>query len=391
MYNVGKEIVKKLRDAGHTAYFAGGWVRDYLLKHPSDDIDIATSATTDEVAALFEKTIPVGAQYGIMIVVLNGHNFEVATFRQDRGYADGRRPTGIDLATPKEDAKRRDFTINGMFFDPLTETLYDYVDGQVDLEKKLIRAIGNPHERFLEDRLRMIRAIRYAGRFGFAIDPLTIEAIDDHAKTLFPAVAIERVTHEFEKMQRFPNFDEALIFMHRHRLLPTIFPELEKVPETEIRYRLRNLKEYPVSIPVVIPLLDLFPNYSLEQKLELTEFLKLSKKDRDFVKTHHLMLTHHGDLASWAHIYARPFVETCLEIFKDKTHDQRFKSLFDAILRIQNKTPVLSAKYLIEKGIKPGEHMGELLSKAERISINESLRDPDKIYERLLNRTDEKF
>src|SRR5580692_5664748 len=112
------EVVKKLVDAGFTTYFAGGWVRDFLMQHPSDDIDIATSASVEEVQALFPKTIPVGVAFGIVIVVQDGFQFEVATFRKDRGYVDGRRPSGIDPAAPEEDAIRRDFTINGMFYDP---------------------------------------------------------------------------------------------------------------------------------------------------------------------------------------------------------------------------------------------------------------------------------
>src|SRR6185437_5720237 len=167
MYEVATHIVKRLVEAGHLAYFAGGWVRDFLLNHPSDDIDIATSASVEEIQALFPKTIPVGIAFGIVIVVEKGHQFEVATFRKDRGYVDGRRPTGIDPASPEEDAQRRDFTLNGMFYDPLQKKVLDFVSGQEDLKKGIIRAIGNPHERFLEDRLRMMRAVRYGTRFGF--------------------------------------------------------------------------------------------------------------------------------------------------------------------------------------------------------------------------------
>src|SRR5690348_7960761 len=126
--SIATKVVKRLANAGHIAYFAGGWVRDFLMKQPSDDIDIATSASIDQTCSLFPKTIPVGVAFGIVIVVEEGHQFEVATFRKDRGYIDGRRPTGIDPATPKEDAQRRDFTINGMFFDPLEEKIYDFVE-----------------------------------------------------------------------------------------------------------------------------------------------------------------------------------------------------------------------------------------------------------------------
>lgn len=134
--HIAKSIVQKLVDSGHIAYFAGGWVRDHLLKRESDDIDIATSASVDEVRAVFPKTIPVGVAFGIVIVVEENHHFEVATFRKDRGYVDGRRPMGIDPASPEEDAQRRDFTINGMFYDPLTDKILDYVEGQKDLKKR---------------------------------------------------------------------------------------------------------------------------------------------------------------------------------------------------------------------------------------------------------------
>lgn len=177
MLQFATSVVQRLVDAGFTAYFAGGWVRDFLMQRPSDDIDIATSATVDEVQALFPKTVPVGVAFGILLVIEGGHPFEVATFRKDRGYTDGRRPTGIDPATPEEDAKRRDFTINGMFYDPLKKQLFDYVGGQQDIKNKLIRAIGNPHDRFLEDRLRMMRAVRYATRFDFPIEPNNVHQL----------------------------------------------------------------------------------------------------------------------------------------------------------------------------------------------------------------------
>src|SRR5690349_1426398 len=122
---IASSIVKRLQEAGYVAYFAGGWVRDFILQTPSDDIDIATSATVEDVQRLFPKTIPVGVAFGIVIVVQDGHQFEIASFRKDRGYVDGRRPTGIDLATPEEDAQRRDFTINGMFYDPIQDKIFD--------------------------------------------------------------------------------------------------------------------------------------------------------------------------------------------------------------------------------------------------------------------------
>ena len=149
-----RKVIDKLVLEGHTAYYAGGYVRDRIMGHPSDDIDIATTAPVEIVQTLFKKTIPVGVQFGIVIVVMDGHQFEVATFRKEEEYKDGRRPTKIEPATPEEDAVRRDFTINGMFYDPTTGEVIDYIDGKKDIKHRIIRAIGNPKERFMEDRLR---------------------------------------------------------------------------------------------------------------------------------------------------------------------------------------------------------------------------------------------
>lgn len=217
-------IIDTLHQAGFVAYYAGGWVRDYLLKHPSDDIDIATNAPPETIQALFPHTVPIGIAFGIILVIIDHHSYEVATFRQDQGYTDGRRPSQIAFTTAEEDAKRRDFTINGMFYDPLNGKILDYVGGKDDLQKKLIRAIGNPHERIKEDRLRMIRAIRLSCRFRFTIDKATQEAIHAHAKEIFPAVAIERIVQELTKAHQFKVLPEMLLHLHEFGLLAPLFP-----------------------------------------------------------------------------------------------------------------------------------------------------------------------
>ncbi len=163
-------------------------MRDLLLHKSSHEIDIATSAPPHIIQHLFPRTVAVGIQFGVIVVVLEGINFEVTTFRKDHPYQDGRHPEGVDYSTPEKDAERRDFTINGMFYDPLTEIIYDFVGGKEDLKRKVIRAIGNPHARFAEDRLRMIRAVRFAARLGFEIESETAKAIEEHAHHLFPAV-----------------------------------------------------------------------------------------------------------------------------------------------------------------------------------------------------------
>ncbi|MBF5060240.1 CCA tRNA nucleotidyltransferase [Candidatus Neptunochlamydia vexilliferae] len=394
-YDVGVSIVKKLYEEGFTAYFAGGWVRDFLMDHPSDDIDIATSASVEEVQALFPKTIPVGVSFGIVIVVEGGHQFEVANFRKDEGYKDGRRPIGISEASPEEDAKRRDFTINGMFYDPLQEKLYDYVAGQEDLKEGIVRAIGNPHERFLEDRLRMIRAVRYASRFHFLIENETLKAILDHANALFPAVAIERVWNEFTKMSAFSNFDTALATLHQLNLLPMIFPTLKDTSTEEIEKRVENLPHFPEEAPVIAKILELFPSATLQEREALCSYLKLSRKELDFVRYYtRFQETKKGELYDWAHLYAHPHYGVCLKIVAVhlpleerqaflQEHHMRFQSLEKAIHKIQNKEPFLTSEDLRKAGVQDGPQMGSLLKEGERIAINEGLDTPQDILKKL--------
>lgn len=276
-------IVEKLQNAGFVAYYAGGWVRDFLLQHPSDDIDIATNAPPETVQALFPHTVPIGIAFGIILVIQGGHQYEVATFRQDLDYQDGRRPSRIAFSTAEEDAQRRDFTINGMFYDPINEKIYDFVNGRKDLEARIIRAIGNPHERIKEDRLRMIRGIRLACRFGFTIEKKTQDAIHAHAKELFPAVAIERIVQEFEKSHLFRNLPKMLLMLHEFGLLYPIFPDMEEIAPPELAMRLEPLSRYPQAAPLIAFLLPLFPSYTLEQQLDLAKKLKLSNLEQQFV------------------------------------------------------------------------------------------------------------
>ena len=398
-------VIKKLVDAGHIAYIAGGWVRDFLMQHPSDDIDIATNASVEEIQKLFPKTIPVGVAFGIVIVVEGGHQFEVATFRKDRGYVDGRRPTGIDPAAPEEDATRRDFTINGMFYDPLKKNLIDFVKGQEDLKKGIIRAIGNPHERFAEDKLRMMRAVRYSTRFNFPIESETLTAIYAHAESLCPAVAMERIWQEFKKMSLFAHFDAGLATLHQLHLLPTIFPALKNTPIEEIEKRLAPCAHFPQDAPALAELLQLFPLLSLEEVLQLCDYLKLSKKERDFA----LFLQHAKNLLQmpadwqkglelfeWAQFYAHPSIEMALHIvaahLPDKErapfleeHQRRKKQLHAAIQRIQLKKPIVNAEHLMQAGIAPGKKMGKLLEEAERIAVNQNLDNREMIIKALQN------
>ncbi len=392
LYNTAKKIVQKFVEHGHVAYFAGGWVRDYLMKHPSNDIDIVTSATVEETQALFQKTIPVGINFGIVVVVEEGHHFEVAIFRKESGFSDGRRPEKVEACNPKEDALRRDFTINGMFYDPLREEIYDYVGGEKDLRLEVVRAIGDPHMRFLEDRLRMVRAVRYASRFRFAIDPKTIEAIIFHSEELFPSVAIERVAQELEKMAKVAHFDEALVMLHRLNLLQVIFPELIDVGLDEIEERVKYISLFAPSTPLIAKLFELFPEASLAEKIALCDYLKLSNKDRKFAEElNRWSRVDEMDLYDLAHLYALPHSEICLKILSlhkqsdafTHQHKNQMAKLKTAIIRIQENKSVVTANDLIQIGVPPGRELGKLLVDAERIAINLDLHDPHEVIKKI--------
>jgi len=196
---LARAVAARLRDAGYTAYFAGGCVRDRLLGNEPGDYDVATNATAETVQALFPHTVPVGAQFGVVLVLVDGEPFEVATFRTDAAYLDGRHPSSVTFSSNEDDAKRRDFTINGMFLDPETDAVFDYVGGRADLEAGIVRAIGDPFARIAEDRLRMLRGVRFAARFGFAIDPATLAAITLSAPQITD-IAWERIGDEIVKI-----------------------------------------------------------------------------------------------------------------------------------------------------------------------------------------------
>src|SRR5436853_3434912 len=164
-----RRIVERLRGEGHIAYFAGGCVRDIVRRVTPKDYDVATSATPETVQKIFPRTHAVGAHFGVIIVLENGFQFEVATFRSDDAYVDGRHPTAVRFSSPEEDAQRRDFTINGMFYDPVADEVIDFVGGRGDIDAKLVRAIGEPAQRFAEDRLRMLRAVRFATVLGYQV------------------------------------------------------------------------------------------------------------------------------------------------------------------------------------------------------------------------------
>jgi poly(A) polymerase len=219
------DVVRALRDAGHEALFAGGCVRDRLLGRPVHDYDIATSARPDDVERLFSKTVPVGKSFGVIIVLRRGHEYQVATFRSDGPYLDGRHPSSVTFSNAESDVARRDFTINALLFDPLNDRLLDYVGGKKDLDARLIRAVGDPRARFEEDALRLLRAVRFTGQLGFDLDPATEAAVRDLAPTIL-RTSWERIRDELGKLLTCDRRAEALDRLHRTGLLKVILPEM---------------------------------------------------------------------------------------------------------------------------------------------------------------------
>ncbi|HQB12334.1 MAG: CCA-adding enzyme [Candidatus Omnitrophica bacterium ADurb.Bin292] len=225
-------IATALRDHGHTVFFVGGCVRDHLMGKQPEDIDIATTAKPAEVEAIFPKTIPVGKQFGVVIVMEDDIPFEVATFRAEGGYQDGRHPTRVEFTVPEDDARRRDFTVNGLFYDPFSQKVIDYVAGKGDVDAKLIRAIGDPDERFREDKLRLLRAIRFASTLGFEIERKTWDSIRVLAASIH-AVSPERIRDELVKIFTRPGAARGFMLLHESGLMKEILPEVEAMKGVE--------------------------------------------------------------------------------------------------------------------------------------------------------------
>ena len=262
-----EKVVRQLRAGGFEAVFAGGCVRDMLRGVEAKDYDVATSARPAEVQRIFSHSRAVGAHFGVIIVPMGGHHFEVATFRTDGSYLDGRRPESVEFATAEEDAQRRDFTVNGLFFDPIGKQVIDYVGGRADLEAKVLRAIGDPAARFGEDRLRLLRAVRFAAALEFGIEDRTWAALKELAPTIRD-ISVERIREEISR-----------ILLDRHRvrgfdllcdsgLMEAVIPEVlalkgceqppEFHPEGDVFVHTRlmlSLLPEKVSLPLVLSVL----------------------------------------------------------------------------------------------------------------------------------------
>jgi poly(A) polymerase len=226
------EIVGRLKQEGFEAYFVGGCVRDFIRGVPPDDYDIVTSAHPDQVITIFPRTVAIGSKFGVVSVIVEGHPYEVATFRSDDAYIDGRRPSSVHFSSPREDVFRRDFTINGLLMNPETEEIIDYVNGRIDIGKKIIRTIGDPDARFNEDYLRMLRAIRFAANLEFDIESSTKQAITKQAAKI-SRISAERILEELNKTISRTGSRRGLELMAQTGLLREVLPELDRLSGIE--------------------------------------------------------------------------------------------------------------------------------------------------------------
>jgi tRNA nucleotidyltransferase/poly(A) polymerase len=303
------DVVQTLRQAGFSALWAGGCVRDLLLGQDPHDYDVATDARPAQVQKLFKRTIAVGAQFGVIEVLgPKGMHVQVATFRSDESYSDGRHPDAVRFSSPQEDAQRRDFTINGLFFDPIKEEVIDYVGGQADLKSKIVRAIGNAPERIKEDKLRMLRAVRFVSRLGFQLDPTTRTAIKTMSDQI-TQVSAERITDELKKMLTPPTRASAITLMLELSLLANLLPEATNESCEKTFMLLTHLPEETVSLPLAwasllfdlgICKIDEPPSISFLN--ELAARFRLSNQERDHISwlIQQLPLVRSADQLEWA-------------------------------------------------------------------------------------------
>ncbi|AWM38900.1 tRNA nucleotidyltransferase/poly(A) polymerase [Gemmata obscuriglobus] len=372
-------VVRTLQSAGFTALWAGGCVRDEFLGLVPEDYDVATSARPEQLRPLFRRRNEIGAHFGVVQVIgpkkADGtwHTIEVASFRSDGAYTDGRRPDTVTFSTPEEDAQRRDFTVNGMFFDPVRNELLDFVGGRADLDAKVLRAIGDPFARFTEDKLRILRAARMATRFGLAIDPTTRDAAQQMAPQV-SVVSAERVAEELRKLFAHPNRTRGLALLRELGLIEPILPELTPSAD-RASAALAALSEvggrlpFPLAFAVTLHAVGRAVTERVAERLKLSNvesdrlcWLVANQSvltDAEVMRPSKLkpLLVHPGidDLLALHRALATATggslapVEFCTRVLRDTPPEEL------------NPPPVLTGADLIARGLKPGPAFKRLL------------------------------
>jgi poly(A) polymerase len=365
------EIIQRLQREGFQALLAGGCVRDMLLGRPAKDYDVATEARPEQVMALFSRTLKVGAKFGVVIVLRRGQQVEVATFREEAGYDDGRHPTQVTFTGAAEDAARRDFTVNGMFYDPQTEQVIDYVDGQADLQRRVIRTIGHPDERFGEDYLRMLRAVRFQTQLGFAIEPATYAGITRHADRI-RQISGERIALELKQMFVHPNRAAGAAVLLDTGLLEAIFPDFGR-PQAgrgvEVLGQLRKNVSFPLGLAA------LFAGCRTGFAAERCRILKLSRNQsahlRFLLSYRRRLLDADMPLSKLKRILAEPHYRDLYDLERAIQKAAGDRDGLNALARLRRRirdlgdvdvkpAPLLSGHDLIRLGAVPGPTLGRL-------------------------------
>ena len=421
MESTARGMADRLRSAGHVAYFAGGCVRDLLRGMTPKDIDIATDARPEEVQKIFGRTYAVGAHFGVIVVLENDFQFEVATFRSDGAYLDGRHPAEVHFSSAEEDARRRDFTINGLFFDPPNESVIDFVGGREDLAAKVIRAIGDPAQRFAEDRLRLLRAIRFATVLEFEIEPATWEAVVRAAATI-GEISAERIREELVRIFLSPQRVRGWDLLDASGLMQQVLPELEAMkgcaqppqfhPEGDVFRHTRlmlGLLPNDVSLPLVLSVLfhDIgkpstssvdeagrirfngHDRVGAEMTEALMQRLRFSRAEIDAtveaVRQHMVFKdVPKMRVAKLKRFMARPTFVDELELHRvDCTSSHGMLDNYEFLTRKQEEfasepiipPPLVRGDDLIALGMKPGPRFGEILEAVETQQLEGELRD----------------
>jgi tRNA nucleotidyltransferase/poly(A) polymerase len=421
MEKTARGIAKHLRDRGHIAYFAGGCVRDMVRGLPAKDFDIATNATPDVVQKVFPHTYAVGAHFGVVVVVENGFNFEVATFRSDGAYLDHRHPINVRFSSPEEDAKRRDFTINGMFFDPEKDEVIDFVGGRADIKASLVRAIGKATDRFEEDRLRMLRVVRFATVLDYKIDNQTWRALVENADAI-NEISAERIREELVKIFLSRNRGRGWDLLDESGLLRVILPELEAMkrclqpeqfhPEGDVFQHTRLMLELlpeEVSVPLVFAVLLHDVAKPVTSTVDETGRIRFNEHDRigatmtesimerlrfsraeidaavEMVRQHMVFKdVPRMRIAKLKRFMARPTFEEELELHRvDCASSHRIMDNYEFLLRKREEfanepiipPPLVRGDDLIALGMKPGPKFGEILEAVETRQLEGALKD----------------
>jgi poly(A) polymerase len=416
------EIVQRLQANKFSAFWVGGCVRDFLLGREPQDFDIATDAKPEQVEKLFKRTIAVGKKFGVIVVVENKHQFQVATFRAEENYQDGRRPETVHFTNAEADALRRDFTVNGLFYDPISKKTHDWVGGEKDLRARIIRTIGKPEERFAEDHLRLLRAVRFAAQLNFEIESKTFAAIQSLAPKI-KLISAERIRDELLKLFRPPHAARGLELLRQSHLLEHILPELaatitcEQSPDyhpegTVFEHIKLMLEKLPAdaheSLPWAVLLHDIAKPVTAEKDLQtgsihfyghekvgaemaekILERLRFPRKQIEEIVAcvlHHMQFKDVKQMrkATLRRLLLRETFPLELELHRLDclgSHGslEYYDFLRDSAEELQRKPeikpPLLTGKDLIALGMKPGPAMGKLLDEIREKQLADELKN----------------